>query len=167
MIEATLKKPLTRYLILAAVIFFAIPTSAFVAIASDIVVASALVPPFAVAFMILIATVDIAGDLPRNSSSNERISERREKMRVQLINMITDVLWLIIGTIFAKAFCISLLDCGRLADILSRLLACGVGILSVLCVNRFAGIVPIFNYVTISADMRSIVRNLRHDKRDG
>ena len=68
MINATLKKPLTLYLILASVIFLVIPPGAFVAIASDIVLASALVPPFAVAFMILIATGDIAGDLPRGFS---------------------------------------------------------------------------------------------------
>ena len=166
MINATLKKPLTLYLILASVIFLVIPPGAFVAIASDIVLASALVPPFAVAFMILIATGDIAGDLPRDLASDERISHRRDKMRVQLIEIITSVLRLIIGTIIAKAFCLWFLDLGWFANTVSRLLACGVGILSVLCVNKFTGILPIFNYFIIGADIGSRVRNLR-GKADG
>ena len=118
--------------------------------------------------MVLIAQIDIGFGLPRDQAAVERLSDRRDQFRIQLIDIINDSLWLIAATIFTKAVCVSLADPGRLAGLLPRLLAFGVGLLIVSCVNKFATTIPrLVNYLNIGADMAARVKNLVGFRRDG
>ncbi len=153
------------YLLLSSIFFALIPTRVFLAVSSDIIQVSAIVLPFVIAFMIVVATGDIGFGLPRDEVIAARLSERREQMRVQLIESISFNLRLIVGTIVAKALCEWFIDYGSLATVATHAAALTVGVLIVLCIEKLAGIVPIFNYLVTGADLGSTVRNMpRADK---
>jgi hypothetical protein len=105
------KRPPTFWIVVVPSFFFAISPRAFAAIGSDIVqVVSAVILASVVAFMVNIAQIDIGFGLPRTQQIAERLSDRRDQFRIQLIDLISDSLWLIAATIFTKAVCVSLGD---------------------------------------------------------
>jgi hypothetical protein len=101
-----LKQTRNIYLFCTAAFFAAMPTKAFLAISSDIIQVAAILLPFTIAFMIVIATGDVGAGLPRNEVISQRLGNRRNSMRVQLIEIISSNLQLIAATIGAKALCV-------------------------------------------------------------
>ena len=121
---------------------------------------SAVVLPFVIAFMVVVATGSMGFSMPRDETIAARLSERREQMRVQLIECISYNFRLIIATIVAKAICKWFIDCGLLAAIATNAAALTIGVLIVLCIDKFSGIVPIFNYLVTGADLGYRVKNM-------
>jgi hypothetical protein len=133
------------YIVVSSIFFVAIPTRVFLAISSDIIQVSAILLPFVLAFMVIVSTVDIGFGLPRDATIAARLSERREKMRVQLMETISANFRLIIVTIAAKAVCYWFIAGEPLATVVTHAAALIVGVLIVLCVEKFAGIVHILS----------------------
>jgi hypothetical protein len=128
----TLAKTRNIYLVLSSIFFASIPTRVFLAISSDIIQVFAIVLPFVIALMIVVATADIGFDLVRNEMSAARLSERRDKMRIQLIETLSSTLSLIVATIVAKALCVWFIDYGLLATVITHAASLTVGVLVVL-----------------------------------
>jgi hypothetical protein len=147
------------FILVSAAFFVSIPPRVFIAISSDIIQVAAILLPFVLAFMVIIATADITFGLPTNATVAEKLSERREKMRVQLIDTISDNFWLIIGAIVAKAICTWLIGCGEwLATGLMHIASLIVGVLLVLCFDRITGIVRIFNHFMLGQEFGLAVK---------
>lgn len=156
----TLAKTLNIYLVLSSIFFASIPTRVFLAVSGDIIQVSAIVLPFVIAFMVVVATGDIGFGLPRDQTIAARLSERRDQMRVQLIETISFNLRLIVATIVAKALCTWFIDYGVLATVITHVASMTIGVLIVLCIDKFAGIVHIFNYLVTGADLGHTVKNM-------
>ena len=77
----TLAKRRNIYLVISSLFFVSIPTRVFLAISTDIIQVSAIVLPFVIAFMVVVATGDIGFGLPRDQTIAARLSERRDQMR--------------------------------------------------------------------------------------
>jgi archaellum biogenesis protein FlaJ (TadC family) len=156
----TLAKTRNIYLVLSSIFFASIPTRVFLAISSDIIQVSAIVLPFVIAFMAVVATGDIGFGLPRDQVIAARLSERRDQMRVQLIETISFNLRLIVVTIVAKALCEWFIGFEALATVITHAASLTVGVLIVLRIDKFAGIVHIFNYLVTGADLGHTVKNM-------
>jgi len=149
----------SAYLSIVSLFFAIMPTRVFLAIASDIIQVSAIFLPFAIAFMIMIVSIDISFGLPVvNNDVAERLSKRREDMRDKLIYAIKFNVALIVITILGKAFCTWLLDMGWFATILNHIAAFTVGGLIVICVMCVRDIIDIFGYLATGADLGFRVR---------
>ena len=157
----TLAKTRNIYLVLSSIFFASIPMRVFLAISSDIIQVSAIVLPFVIAFMVVVATGDIGFGLPRDQTIAARLSERRDQMRVQLIETISFNLRLIVATIVAKALCTWFIVYGVLATVITHVASLTIGVLIVLCIDKFAGIVHIFNYLVTGTDLGHTVRTCR------
>lgn len=80
-------------------------------------------------------------------------------MRVQLINLVSFNFWLLVATIAAKAIAVCFIDSGVLGTVVAHASAFTVGLVIVLCVDKFTRLIHIFNYLVIGADMGSAVKN--------
>jgi hypothetical protein len=148
-----------KYLVVSSLLFAVMPTRVFVAISSDIIQVSGIILPFVIAVMIVIVTGDIGFGLPRDQVISARLSDRRDQMRVQLIDGISFNFQLIIIAIAAKAICTWIGDGGFLATVVNHGAAVAVGVLIVMCIDRFTSIIHIVNYLSIGADLGYTVKN--------
>jgi hypothetical protein len=163
----TLNTQDSAYLSIVSLFFAIMPTRVFLAIASDIIQVSAIFLPFAVAFMIMVVSVDISFGLPVvNKDVAERLSKRRDEMRDKLIDAIRFNVALIVVTILGKAFCTWFVDDGWFATILNHIAAFTVGGLVVVCVICLRDIIDIFGYLATGADLGFRVRqHSQHDSK--
>ena len=149
----------SAYLSIVSLFFAIMLTRVFLAIASDIIQVSAIFLPFAIAFMIMIVSIDISFGLPVvDNDVAERLSKRRDDMRDKLIDAIRVNVALIVITILGKAFCTWFLDRGWFATILNHIAAFTVGGLVVVCVMCLGDIINIFGYLATGADLGVCVR---------
>jgi hypothetical protein len=156
------KTVLRVWLVGMSIFFLVMPTGAFLAISSDIIQVSSVVLAFVTLALSVVATIDIGFGLPRDEATTERLGQRRQGIITHLIDTISENLWLIGGTILAKTVCVSAQEYSLFW--LSHLFTFPIGILLVRCVDKFAGTVQTFRYLSVGADVSSAVRNIWNKK---
>lgn len=142
------------YVFMALLFFLIMPVRVFLAIASDIIQVSAIILPFAIAFMIVLVSTDISFGLPVvDNDVAERLSKRREDMRDKLVAAIKCNVALIVTTILGKAVCAWSGDNGWLAAMFTHVASLAVGCLIVVCVACVGDTIKIFGYLSTGADL--------------
>lgn len=138
--------------------FATMPTRVFIALASDLIILGAILAPAAIAFMVLILSIDTTFELPFSPTEIEDVSARNDKFVLQLRLLFQLGIVFIGAAIVAKSLSVWFVNRGWLAQIIDRSAAFVVGFLAAYLVIRIYDLSDIFGYLSVGKDIKLRVR---------
>jgi hypothetical protein len=138
---------------LLAVFFAIMPTRVFIAVSSDVLQLGVVVTPFAIAFMVLLISIDPTFGLFIPKGAVENLSNRYQKFSGQLSDILYFSLALVVVTLIVKSLAVWFIGRGWLAVIVNHFGAWTVGALVATLLIKISGVRDIFGYLLVGAEL--------------